>query len=289
MITYTLPDFTQGLGLNLFFVRLVRTYPDMAMPNVEIGSIYGCFPGCVMNGGRAVVRERTSEKDIERTFSILAEYELIPRITCTNMLATRETLQDEYFNTILRIGAKYTAEVIVYSDMVRDYVRDTYGLRTVLSTTRGITSLDEFNECARDYDYAVLDFNVHKDPAFLSGLAEPEKAEIMVNEFCMKGCTHRREHYLHNSQDQIDSTLTPFECKANKASFFEHKPGHPVIFTTEEVQKTHDTYHIPYFKIVGRGTPFETNLEALTYYLIKPAARAQARALVAEAMRTQRS
>lgn len=44
MITYALPDFTVNLGLNLFFVRLAAQHPEYFMPDVRIGSIYGCFP-----------------------------------------------------------------------------------------------------------------------------------------------------------------------------------------------------------------------------------------------------
>ena len=187
MITYTLPDFTQGLGLNLFFCRLLKARPDLCRPGVEVGSIYGCFPSCVLNGGRALVKERYTPAQIEQTYSILAEYGLTARLTLTNMFATQEDLADSYLGQILAIGAKYGAEAIVYSNQVRDHVRDNYGMKTVLSTTRGITSADEFNQECRNNDYVVLDYSVHKDPAFLRAIEQPDKAEVMVNEFCVKG------------------------------------------------------------------------------------------------------
>lgn len=39
MITYTLPDFTVGLGLNLFFIRLLEQRPSWFQADVRIGSV----------------------------------------------------------------------------------------------------------------------------------------------------------------------------------------------------------------------------------------------------------
>lgn len=106
MINYTLPDFTVNLGLNLFFVRLLRERPEMAREGVAVTSLYGCFPGCVMNGGRTYLRERTSPAAMERTFAIMAEYGLVPRLTFTNSLVSEETLADPYFNDICLAAAR---------------------------------------------------------------------------------------------------------------------------------------------------------------------------------------
>ncbi len=285
MITYTLPDFTQGLGLNLFFCRLLASRPELCRPGVEVGSIYGCFPSCTLNGGRTLVRPRYSPRQIEQTYRILDEYGLTARLTLTNMLVTEEDLEDAYLNQILSIGANHGAEAIVYSDLVRDYVHDEYGMKTVLSTTCGITDAAEFNQACHDNDYAVMDYQVHKDPAFLAALERPERAEVMVNEFCVKGCPHRLEHYRHNSQDQLGDAVTPFACPHTKADFFAHAPGHPVMFTAKEAQDLGERYGIRYFKIVGRGVPFATVLEALAYYLVKPEHQAQVKQAVEVSLR----
>ena len=70
----------------------------------------------------------------------------------------------------------------------------------------------------------------------------------MVNEFCAYRCPHRAQHYLHNSEDQRSGTMRPFECVAKRADFFDHEPGHPVIFTDREVRDLHDEYGIGYFQ-----------------------------------------
>ncbi len=283
MINYTLPDFTVGLGLNLFFIRLQTQRPDWFQDGVRIDSVYGCFPGCIMNGGRAYVRERATTTQMEESFSLLEEYGVKPRLTFTNMLATAGDLDDEYAAAMLETAARHGGEAIVYADDVANCVRERYGMRCVLSTTRALGDALEVNRMARSYDYVVLDYNRHKDAAYLDALEQPEKAEVMVNEFCVKGCPHRQEHYLHNSEDQMSGTMRSFECVAHRADFFNHEPGHPVIFTDDEVRALHDSYGIGHFKIVGRGVAFRTVLEAYAYYLVKPAYRDEVKRLVMRA------
>lgn len=284
MIAYTVPDFTAGLGLNLFFVRLQQQRPAWFHEGVRIDSMYGCFPGCALNGGRAYLRDQVSPAKIEETFAILDEYGVKPRLTFTNMLAGPDALDDPYTAAIAEAAARHGGEAIVYRDAVGEALRERYGMPLVLSTTRAIEDAAEVNRMARRYDYVVLNYNRHKDPAFLSALDRPERIEVMVNEFCVKGCPHRQDHYRHNSEDQASGAMRPFTCVAQKADFFAHEAGHPVMFTCDEVRALHEAYGIGYFKIVGRGVPFETVLEALTYYLVRPEYRADAKRLVHQAM-----
>ena len=270
MINYTLPDFTVGLGLNLFFIRLLEQRPALFQDGVRIDSVYGCFPACDLNGGRAFLRERATPRQMEEAFSLLAEHGVKARLTLTNMLADEDDLHDEYLNAMLAIASRYGVEAIVYADLVGDYGRERYGMRCVLSTTRALADAAEVNRMTKRYDYVVLDYNRHKDPAFLAALEDRDKVEVMVNEFCAYRCPHRAQHYLHNSEDQRSGTMRPFECVAKRADFFDHEPGHPVIFTDREVRDLHDEYGIGYFKIVGRGVAFQTVLEAYAYYLVRP-------------------
>ena len=280
MISYTLPDFTASLGLNLFFARLYAERPTWMLPDTRIASLYGCFPGCKLNGGRSYIRAQAPTDAIERTFAILEEYGLVPRLTLTNMLATPEDLDDPYARRILEAAARHGGEAIVYSDEVGREIRRRWGMPLVLSTTRALETTYEVNRACRTYDWVVLNYNHHKDPAFLSALEQPERAEVMVNEFCVRNCPHRQEHYLLNSQDQRSAQQRPFECVAKQGDFFEHAQGHPVTFTNEEVAQVNRDFGIGYFKIVGRGVPFATQLESLAYYLVRPEYRADAKRLV---------
>lgn len=278
---FSLPDFADGFDLNRAFIGLIRRNPELLQDGVVVDNVYGCFPNCALNGGRAFVRERYTRAQMDAVFRVLADLGVRPRLTLTNMLATPEHLADPYLNDILAVGSAYGAEAIVYHDFVADYVRQRYGMRCILSTTRGIRDVGEFNEQARRYDCVVLDFNHNKDRAFIDAIEDPAKVEVMVNEYCSLGCPRRREHYLHNSDDQMRGALTPYDCRADKINaFLRHKPGDPVLFTDVEVAQLHRETGIARFKIVGRGIPHDVVLESYTYYLVKPEYRGDVRRAV---------
>ena len=83
MIQYSLPDITWHLSFNLMLSRLKRTAPELFFEDVGIGSIYGCFPGCIMNGGRFFVGPRYTYDQIAAVFDQIADEGLITRLTFT--------------------------------------------------------------------------------------------------------------------------------------------------------------------------------------------------------------
>ena len=271
-IDYTLPDFTVGLKRNLVFAQLMRDCPQFFFDDVRIQSVYGCFPGCVVNGGRAFVREPYSARQIEATFEALDGQGIAARLTFTNMLVEERHLEDPYFNLILDAAADHGAGVIVCSDLVDAYVRARHPrMERTLSTTREILDAAELNRALEEFDLVVLNYNKNKDLAFLDQVEHPERLEVMANELCNPGCPHRNEHYLHNSRDQLAGTVTEFRrCDLSGKDFFKLAPTSPTILTNDDVRTLHGRYGVPRFKIVGRGVAPDVNLESYLYYLVRP-------------------
>lgn len=271
-IDYTLPDFTVGLKRNLVFAQLMRDCPQFFFDDVRIQSVYGCFPGCVVNGGRAFVREPYSARQIEATFEALDGQGIAARLTFTNMLVEERHLEDPYFNLILDAAADHGAGVIVYSDLVDAYVRARHPrMERTLSTTREILDAAELNRALGAFDLVVLNYNKNKDLPFLDQVEHPERLEVMANELCNPGCPHRNEHYLHNSRDQLAGTVTEFRrCDLGGKDFFKLAPTSPTILTNDDVRTLHGRYGVPRFKIVGRGVAPDVNLESYLYYLVRP-------------------
>ena len=275
-IDYTLPDFTVGLKRNLVFAQLMRDCPQFFFDDVRIQSVYGCFPGCIVNGGRAFVREPYSARQIEATFEALDGQGIAARLTFTNMLVEERHLEDPYFNLILDVAADHGAGVIVYSDLVDAYVRARHPrMERTLSTTREILDAAELNRALEAFDLVVLNYNKNKDLPFLDQVEHPERLEVMANELCNPGCPHRNEHYLHNSRDQLAGTVTEFRrCDLSGKDFFKLAPTSPTILTNDDVRTLHGRYGVPRFKIVGRGVAPDVNLESYLYYLVRPEHRA---------------
>jgi len=281
MLKFTLPDFTNGLARNLFFIRLAQEHPECFVDDLKIESVYGCFPSCVMNGGRAFIKERYSSQQIEETFVLLAEHQVTTRLTFTNMLAGKEHLAEPYTASMLDIASQYPVEVIVYSDEVAACLKERYGFTCILSTTHEITDVTALNQMTKRYDFVVLNYNKNKDHDFIRRIEDPGRVEVMVNEFCQYQCPRREAHYLHNSEDQMSNTARPFPCAhQDNGAFFKHAPGHPVYLTVDEVRQMYVEYNIECFKVVGRGIPQETVLESYAYYLLRPEYREPVKQLV---------
>jgi collagenase-like PrtC family protease len=286
VISYTLPDFANGLWRNIFFIRLIKSHPEYFMDDVCIDSVYGCFPGCIMNGGRTFIKNRYTAAQMENVFSLLDRYGVKIRLTLTNMLVEKKHLRDEYFCLMMDCARNHHVEVIVYSDCLSEYIAERYGFKQVLSTTKALDSIDELNRVTKHYDYVVLDYNRNKDRDFIDRIEDKDRIEVMVNEFCSPGCPHRAAHYLHNSKDQLNGVIRPFRnCTIESSEFFLHPSNHPVILTDDQVLALHNECGINNFKIVGRGIPFETVLESYAYYLLKPEYRTFVKSLVRLALR----
>ena len=244
--------------------------------------MYGCFPGCIMNGGRYFVGERLTYDRIAATFDAIAEEGLITRLTLTNMLITPDQFEDEYSNMILKAAQGRNVEVIVYLDELDDYITSRYSFRRTLSTTRALSSVDELNTMLARYDMVVLNYNRNKDDTFLKKVSDPTRLEVMPNETCQPNCPLRQQHYIHNSRCQLDNVELPFKCSKDYASskFTVPPADSPTLLTNDEVRRLYHTYGIYNYKIVGRSLSVRENLNAYMYYLIRPEYRSVVRMIL---------
>jgi hypothetical protein len=51
-INFYLPDFYYKKDLNLELILLLKEHPEYFYDNINIGAVYGVFPGSIWNGGR---------------------------------------------------------------------------------------------------------------------------------------------------------------------------------------------------------------------------------------------
>ncbi len=282
MIQYSLPDFTWHLQFNLTLSRLMRTAPELFFDDIRINSVYGCFPGCIMNGGRFILGNRFSYDQMAETFDAIAEEGLVARLTFTNMLVRPEQFEDEYFNTILKAAQGRNAEVIIYLDELDEYISSRYHFKRILSTTRALSNADELNTMLSRYDMVVLDYNRNKDDEFLEKVSDPTRLEVMPNETCQPNCPLRQQHYIHNSQCQLDNMYRPFSCRKDHTikGFTVPPEDSPTLLRNEDVRRLYSTYGIFNYKIVGRSLSVKDNLNAYMYYLIRPEYRSVAHAIL---------
>jgi collagenase-like PrtC family protease len=281
-LNYALPDFTAGLKMNLSLIESWRNDPAMFRDGVRFDCVYDCFPRCKANGGRHYLGLQYPPERMHATFAALNDAGVKARLTFTNMFIDAQTLKDDaYIRKILDVASHYDVEIIVYSDDVADYLRQNYPFKLVLSTTREITDIEALNDALERFDYVVLNYNLNKDYDFIAQIAHPERLEVMVNELCAPNCPVRKQHYEHESRDQLngESTLFRGECRRPKAELADLFSG-PIVLSHEEVIRLRADYGIRHFKIVGRNRKREKLVDVLLYYLVKPEHHAEVRRLI---------
>lgn len=278
MIQYSLPDITWHLSFNLILARLQRTAPELFFEDVSINSVYGCFPGCIMNGGRFFIGKRYTYDQIAEVFDHIADEELITRLTFTNMLIRPDQFEDEYCNMILQAAEGRNVEIIVCLDELDNYISSRYRFRRTLSTTRALSGVDELNAMLARYDMVVLDYNRNKDDVYLKKVCDPTRLEVMPNETCQPECPIRQQHYIHNSRCQLDNVELPFSCtKEHKLNRFTSPPADsPTLLDNNNIRRLYSTYGISNYKIVGRSLSVKESVNSYFYYLIRPEYRAVA-------------
>lgn len=277
MIKFHIPGFYEFYDLNYILYNFMSgRFKRYFREDIQIGSVYGSFPGAIWNGGRPFL----GECDEQTVVNVIDYYDKIGvpvRFTFTNTLVDKSHLSDRFCNMILQIANNGKNEIIVNNPILEDYLRTNYpNFKYILSTTSGLRDLDKINELSDVYDYIVLNYNDNKNESLLSELKNKDKIEILVNELCAPNCPNRKAHYDFQSRKQLG--LEPkdkvYECNAGAPTNFyavmgdEFKRNH--IITPDELYGKYVNMGFSNFKIQGRGLPMVYTMESYLTYMVKP-------------------
>lgn len=272
---FYLPDFFFKFDLNILITQLWQEHPEYFHDGLEIGAVYGSFPGAIWNGGRLMCGG-TVIQNIENIINQFNELDMPIRFTFTNSLLQKEHLNDTYCNLIMESANNGMNEVIVNSPILEDYLRNKYpNFKYILSTTRCERNIDAINDYTKQYDLIVTDYRDNINLDFLSHIQDKSKIELLVNSYCDPNCTRRKQHYDAISHNQLIFRVAEKEerdimsCPTYNRNFYDIFDLNSVI----TVDKLFDTY-IPmgfsHFKIEGRTSHVSNVIESYIYYMIKP-------------------
>ena len=277
MAHYHLPGLFEFYGLYRVFLPLFYEHRDYFYEWCDIGSVYGAPENCIWGGGR--IEEGTQNpKDV---LALLKEYGISGRLTFSNSLLSGKHLSDSRCNAICRMFEESDGPengVIVYSDLLLDYLRRTYpGLYFVSSTTKVLTEFPELlKELNREeFRYVVPDFRLNKKFKEWNTLssAEKDKVEFLCNECCSFGCKDRKACYESVSRLNLGERGEEHRCSAPDAEegyVFSKAMKNPGFLSTEEIREEYLPMGFSNFKIEGRGLGSALILEFLLYYMTKP-------------------
>lgn len=274
---YHLPGVFEYYELYRVFLSLFREHREYFYDWCDIGSLYGAPADCIWGGGRVGF----GFDDTEEVMAMLREYEIPVRLTFSNSRIRREHLSDRKGNELcelLKQNAAVQNGIIVYSDLLLDYLREYYPeFYFVSSTTKVLTEFSDFLEeiNREEFAFAVPDFRLNKafDQWQTLSAAQKAKVEFLCNECCWTGCTDRKNCYENVSRKVMGEDVPDHRCAApggGEGYRFSKAMEKPEFIGIEEIQKIYLPAGFSHFKIEGRGLGSALILEFLLYYMTRP-------------------
>lgn len=274
---YHLPGLFEFYELYRLFLPLWEVHREYFYDWCEIGSIYGAPADCLWGGGR-IEAGFTAPEDV---CSLLGKYDISARLTFSNSLITKEHLSDRNCNRLCEIfagGKKVRNGIIIYSDILLDYIKSNYPeFYFVDSTTKVITDYDAFKAQLdkEDYTYVVPDFRLNKAYDLFDSLPKDkkDKVELLCNECCTPKCRSRKMCYEAVSYKNLGIDGPSFKCTspdAEEGYKFSKAMANPMFIGTEDIINKYLPMGITNFKIEGRSLGSALIFEFILYYMTKP-------------------
>jgi hypothetical protein len=294
-VNFHIPDILNHHRLNIITYETIKAHPEYFRDNVRIGSVYGCFPTAVWNGGRIVPGPRTDDKTIKICLEDYNSRGIPVRFTFTNPLITKEHLGNPYCNKLLRLGNNGLNEVIINSPVLEEYIRANYpDYKITSSTCKEIRDAEGVNaELAKPYNLVVLDYNWNNNFEFLETIKEKDRCELLVNACCIPNCKRRGDHYRSIGQEQlyIEDMVTSPQKNAHKFESFQcefqcqniyNTLGYSTHISPDSIYEKYVPMGFNQFKLEGRTNTDVSVLESIVYYMVKPELRDKVRLEMAE-------
>lgn len=290
-INFHIPDFINHCKLNLLLISMMEKMPEFFRDGVKIASVFGAFPPSLWNGGRNTVGMADDEV-IAGVIKAFNSKGVPLRFTFTNPLIEKKHLGDPFCNKVMRMANNGLNEVIVFSPLLEEYIRQNYpNYKITSSTCKEIRNADELNaELEKDYHYVVLDYNWNNNFEFLETLQHKEKCELLINACCTPNCQRRGEHYRSIGESQIkiaeyyntpkalrkETKLEDFQCPSMLRHIYEINDL-PTHISPDAIYEKYVPMGYNQFKIEGRTIPDISLAETYVYYMIKPEFKDRAR------------
>ncbi len=281
---------------------MLEQFPQYFRDGVEIASCFGCFPLALWNGGRLISHDQCDSNYIKSVISSINDKGVPIRYTFTNPLITEEDLNDPFCNFCMQAADNGMNEVIVFSPVLEEYLRNRYPSFAYNSTTcKEIKNVDALNdELCKDYKYVVLDYNLNNNWEFINKLEHKEKIEVLVNAVCVPNCPRRGEHYRQIAKDQkqllINRTLPsdkqvpvqPWSCEYGEMNCLYTIQNYPTFVSPDDIWEKYVPAGINNFKIEGRTGSLFSLIDTYCYFMIKPEYFGQARLLLLKNLQSAR-
>ncbi len=295
-VNFHLPGLRYNYPLNMLFLSLLKTKPEMFREGVKIASFFGEFPMSLWNGGRFSNHDQCDSNFINGVIKAINAQGVPVRYTYTNPLLTENDLDDPYCNYCLKAADNGMNEVMVYSPILEEYIRKNYPSYKINSSTcKEIKDIEEVKaELKKDYHMVVLDFNLNYRWDLLEQIPEEDRGrvELLVNTLCVPGCPRRGDHYKNISKNQriaLKNRKMPpdkqipietWHCEYGDKNCIHTIQDYETYISPEAIWEKYIPMGFKNFKIEGRTANIFSLIDTYCHYMIKPERAGEARLLL---------
>ena len=200
-------------------------YKTLKMYNIKPPKVnlFGS-PSVIWAGGRMPALFGNFNKEtLSKWFGYINDLNAFPTFTFTSTTLTKDDLNDKYANFILETSFEYNARYIVYSDYLRDYIKEKNPNAIVIASVikpncrfQGPNKIEEatienetnyYNKLLKEYDVVVVRPEYSKDilPYHPEYIDDISRLEVLINQPCIKNCPKMPEHYKHLEKFNLNS------------------------------------------------------------------------------------
>lgn len=297
-VRFHLPGLRYNYPLNMFWVSMLKQYPEYFYDGIEIGSFFGCFPLSLWNGGRLISHDQCDAAFVENVVKNINAQGIPVRYTFNNTMITESELDDPFCNYCMDVANNGMNEVMIFSPILEEYLRNKYpNFKYNSSTCKEIKDIDTLNaEIAKDYQYVVLDYNLNNRWDLIDGVEHKEKLEVLVNTLCVPGCKRRGDHYKNIAKNQRiilknrklppdkQIPIEPWHCEYGDHNCIHTIQDYPTFISVEQIYNEYLPRGINNFKIEGRTAYLFSLIDTYCYFMIKPEYIGQARLMLIKNM-----
>ena len=238
-------------------------------------SLFGS-PSVIWAGGRVPrLYGKFSKKFFTNWLTFIKDHNATPTFTFTSTKITKESLKDEYANFILDIALEFDSNFIVYSDILKDYIKEKKPTAKITASVikancrfQGPDKIEEptienetnyYNKLLKEYDVVVVrpeysEKILAENPNLIDDLS---RIEVLINQPCIRNCPKMTKHYEYLQNYNIMPNYTEtFRCirmDMNSCDLFKNN----LIHEKETVEKLVKN-GINILKLQGRGTTIST-------------------------------
>lgn len=301
-VKFHLPGLRQNFPLNMLFLSLLRTKPEVFREGVQIASFFGEFPTSLWAGGRPSNYDQCDAAFITNVIKTINAQGVPVRYTYTNKLLTEADLADPYCNFCMQAGDNGMNEVMVYSPILEQYIRDKYPSYKINSSTcKEIHDVAEVNEeLKKPYYLVVLDYNFNNKWDALEQIEDKARCEILVNTLCIPECPRRGAHYDNISKNQRimlenrklpkdqQIPLEPWYCEYGEHNCVHTIQDYATFISPDKIWEKYVPMGYNNFKIEGRTANIFSLVETYCHFMIKPERQGEMRILLLNNLKENR-